>query len=542
MNACVRAPRFWTAALAWLLAGAASLPAQERAFWRPEDRAVLTAFHEIEALARDERRIYAATPRGLAIYDFVAARWELPSTEEDGYPVGQIPTATAFDPASRAVWLATADGALFSFQADLQRWDAWGPAATGPILRIVPASGLPAAWGESGLYVLTRAGWYRVARFGGPAEPVPAGRLPPELVRAAESVEARISGADPFFAAVRGTLALDAMLRRWPITDYVADDRPNRYWIATRGGHLLHYDSRFMRAEPRPFGLLTVGVQSLAADGAGGIWFGGDGRGTRRGVTWGSDRMQAWRYYEAGITGAPAGPVFDMVGSGAATWFAAPDGLHRLDLETQRWRRWTEADGLPSATAYALEPAPDGGVWVGTAAGPARVTADGTVAAVSLGARQPARALLLLRDTLWVGGDLGVFWLLADGVAYPATDGAGAAPPAPVLDLAVTAGAVWALASDALWRWDGQHWDGPQREVALEGLGRLARLRVDGPVVWVAGSGGIAHRDAGTGTWRIYRVGATIPRGPVTDVLPEREVVYAATPAGAVRIAWTRLP
>lgn len=520
-------------ALAW----SGALRAQEPVLWRPEDRAVLTAFDAIEALARDERRIYGATARGMILYDFVAARWELPSTEEDGYPVGRRPTALAFDAENRAVWLATGDGELFSFQVDLQRWDAWGAAGVGPILRIVPIPSSGSA--EGGLYFLASSGWHRVGRFGGIAQPVDPGRLPPEVAAAAASAEERLSRADPTFAALRGTLTLDPQLRRWPITDYVADERPDRYWIATRGGHLLYYDSRFMRAESRPFGLLTAGVQSLAGDGTGGLWFGGDGRGPRRGVTWGALDLQQWQSYEAGVTGAPAGPVFRISGSGTGVWFAAADGVYRLDLETERWQRWTEADGLPSSSVYGVEPARDGGVWVATARGAARVTQSGEVR-VAPGLGGPVRAFLVLGDTLWVGGELGVYRLLPDGSVHAVADPEGAPPPAPALDLAVTPGAVWALAPDALWRWDGRGWEGPLREVALGGLGPLVRIRSDGGALWVAGAAGVARRDPETGVWRYFRAGSTLPRGPVTDVLPVGDIVYVATTAGAERVAWTR--
>lgn len=515
------------------------LRAQEPALWRPDDRVVLTAFQDVQALARDERRIYAATPGGLAIYDRGAGRWELPSTEEDGYPAGRMPTALAFDAPARLLWLGTADGLLFSYHVDLQRWDVWGSAGVGPVVRIVPASALPAAADRDGLYLLTQGGWYRVGRYAGVVEPVAGDRMPPGLAAEAARAEERLAGVDPFFEAVRGTLTLDAALRRWPITDYVPDDRPNRYWVATRGG-LLYYDSRFMRAEPRRFGLLSSGVRALAGDGGRGLWFGGDGRGPRRGVTWGSVDLQEWQDYEAGITGAPAGPVFDIAGSGGGVWFAAADGLYRLDRATERWRRWTEGDGLPAAATYRLEPGPEGGVWVATARGPAFVSAGGEVRGPPPGAQFPTRALLLVGDTLWVGGELGLLWLLGDGSVRAAADSAGTEPSGPVLDLAVTRGSVWALAPDALWRWDGGSWEGPLREVGLAGLGPLVRVRADGERLWVAGAGGIAVRDSVSGAWSYYRVGATIPRGPVTDIYADGDQVYAATPAGVVRIAWTR--
>src|SRR5690606_18474141 len=116
-----------------------------------------------------------------------------------------------------------------------------------------------------------------------------------------------------------------------------------------------------------PFGLLTRGVGTIAADGEE-LWFGGDGRGPRRGVTRADRSLQRWDHFEAQHDGAPAGYVADVLPTTDAVWFAASDGLYRHDRRSGTWRRFGEADGLPTAEVTALAPAPTG-LWVGTRRG-----------------------------------------------------------------------------------------------------------------------------------------------------------------------------
>src|SRR5690606_31671124 len=63
--------------------------AQSGRLWRPEERILITSFHELGAVTADQRRVYAASPQGIEVYDFAVGRWEAPITLEDGFPLGE---------------------------------------------------------------------------------------------------------------------------------------------------------------------------------------------------------------------------------------------------------------------------------------------------------------------------------------------------------------------------------------------------------------------------------------------------------------------
>jgi len=515
--------------------------AQSGRLWRPEERILITSFHELGAVTADQRRVYAASPQGIEVYDFAVGRWEAPITLEDGFPLGERPSALLYDRFLDALWLGTEAGNVYVYRLTGGRWDALGPVAAGPIVRMVgdPRSG--------DVFLATPAGWLRLPRGGLFAEPVPRGAVPDG--GGDSSPEARLRRMDPFFDAIRGTITLDERLRRWPITDVEPADRPARYWVATYGGNLLYYDSRRMSAEPMAYGLLTRGVGAVALDGRR-LWFGGDGRGPRRGVTAADVGLQQWKHYEAEYDGAPAGHVADVLPTASAVWFAASDGLFRLDRERESWQRIAEREGLPAREVYALAPGP-GGVWVGTRNGLTFVTDDGAVEREGLFPARPIRRLLASRDTLWIASDLGL-WLLPDASAarLPDAGGRGAIRPvlAPgsdvqpglrgrVVDVRPVGDAMFVLTEDALYRWDADGWTGPLHE-GVHALGRLTALAAADGQLWVAGEGGVARLDLETQRWTTYLRPTDIPETPVYDVLPMGDDVWLATPAGALRLRW----
>jgi len=525
-----------------LAAGPGGAAGQSARLWRPEERVLVSAFHELGAVATDLRRVYAASPAGLEIYDFVARRWEPPSTAEDGYPAGETPTALAYDRFLDALWMGTASGNLYRFRPRSGEWDRVGAVAGGPVLRLV----VPRDPREGDVFLATPAGWARLRRGSLFAEAVPEGGLPAE-VRAAGTGPAadRLGREDPFFDALRGTLTLDDRLRRWPIADVAPADRPGRFWIATQGGNLLLYDGRRSAGEWLHFGLLSRGAAALATDGAG-VWFGGDGRGPRRGVAYADTGLQRWAVHEAESDGAPAGYVWDILPLRDAVWFAASDGLYRYDPRGRgraAWRRLTEADGLPASEALSLAPG-QGGVWVGTRRGLAWVGDDGTARRAAGAPARRIHRLAARGDTLWIASDAGL-WVLADG-ADPAARAAAPAPGseaqpalrARVVDVRPAADAIYALAQDALYRLAAGAWSGPIREPGGGALGRLTALAAADGELWVAGDGGAARWDRATGLWTVFRVGGDIPEGPVRAVLPAGGHVWLATPAGALRLAW----
>src|SRR2546422_7207022 len=59
------------------------LSAQSR-FWRPEDRALISDFSYVTAVAASPFTVFGATTHGLVVYDRQARTWRLPVTTLDG--------------------------------------------------------------------------------------------------------------------------------------------------------------------------------------------------------------------------------------------------------------------------------------------------------------------------------------------------------------------------------------------------------------------------------------------------------------------------
>lgn len=533
--------RILAATLAATFVAASAARAQSGRLWRPDERILITSFHELGAVTADLRRVFAASPEGIEVYDYAARRWEPPITLEDGFPPGERPSALLYDRFLDALWMGTEIGNVYLYRMHSGRWESVGPVPGGPVLRIVS----DVSSGE--VFIATPAGWMRLGRGSLFPEPVPPGAVPDRLGDL--SPEAELRRLDPFFEAIRGTLTLDERLRRWPITDVEPADRPARFWVATRGGNLVYYDSRRMSVDWLAYGVLTRGVGALGSDG-GQIWFGGDGRGVRRGVTVAGAGLQKWKHYEPEYDGAPAGHVWDILAATSAVWFAASDGLYRLDRAAGRWQRLTEREGLPAREALALAPGP-GGVWVGTRNGLTFVTDGGEVERNALFPARRILGLLSSRDTLWIATELGL-WILPDASAarQPDAGGRGGIAPVPapgsqarpglrgeVRDVRPLGDALFVITADALHRLDGTGWAGPLRD-GVAGLGQLHALAAADGQLWVAGDGGVARYDQESGVWTRYLQPADIPEGPVWDVLPAGDDVWLATPAGALRLRW----
>ncbi len=529
------------AGLGAVLLAAGGAQAQSGRLWRPDERILVSSFHELGAVTADLRRVFAASPQGIEVYDFAAGRWEAPITLEDGFPRGERPSALLYDRFLDALWMGTEIGNVYVYRLLGGQWDALGPVAGGPVLRIVgdPRSG--------DVFLATPGGWLRLQRGALFPEPVQPGAVPDGMGDL--SPEGQLRRLDPFFDAIRGTLTMDERLRRWPITDVEPADRPARYWVATNGGNLLYYDSRRMSADHMAYGLLTRGSGAMALDGRR-VWFGGDGRGARRGVTVADVGLQEWKHFEAQYDGAPAGYVAAVLPTTRAVWFAAADGLFRLDRERQTWQRFAEREGLPAREAVALAPGP-GGVWVGTRNGLTFVTDDGDVEREALFPARRIHRLLSSRDTLWIASEIGL-WLLPDASAarLPGAGGRGSIRPvlAPgsemqpglrgrVVDVRPVGDALFVLTEDALYRWDAAGWVGPLRE-GVHVLGRLYALAAADGQLWVAGDGGVARFDLDAQIWTSYLRPMDIPETPVRDVLPAGDDVWLATPAGALRLRW----
>lgn len=493
--------------------------------WRPEERVLIAPYHQIGGIALDTRRVYAVTPNGVEVYDRVRERWELPISAPQGFPMNERPTALAHERFGDVLWMGTATGGLYRHTVGFSgEWSFEGIIAMGPILRIVPVSEAR----ESAVYVRTTDGWLRRSSASFSFEPVDPARLP----AAVHAQDAALR--DPAFQAMRGTLATDESLRRWPITAVAPGDLDGQAWLGTDGGNLLFFDARTLNARRYRFGLLSAGTTAIARD-RDAVWFGGDGRGTRRGVTRASESLQEWSYGDHLTDGAPAGAVRAILPLADAVWFAASDGLFRFDRAGGRWSRATKLPG-DRVTALADH---DGALWVGTTGGLGYIAPGAEPVRAGLLSR--VNALRVARDTLWIAGEAGLLVLplrTDDGIA-PAP-GAESIPAlrAEVLDVESVGEHVIALTRGAVYHRTAAGWQ------PLRPYGALVRgphaLAAAGDAVWVIAANGAARwspdEDPGMVAWTEYRVRDDIPAGPVHDVLETGEHIWFATAIGALRV------
>lgn len=526
--------------LALLSVAATPLLAQTR-IWRPEDRVLVTDFDELGGVAVDGRRVFAASPGGLEIYDAVGRRFELPSTEEDGYPAGERPSALAWDFTSQELWLGTETGRLYAFQPQFGTWDSRG-FVMGPVVQI--------RFGRSSLmdplYVRVPDGWLAVERSGGFSRPLPPGQAPPQEPGFGPGGMPE----DPYFRAASGTLTLDRAMRRWPITGIARGERSGEFWISTEGGNLFHYSDFAGGSEQLLFGLVTRGAGAvLPAPDA--VWFGGDGRSPRRGVARSDAGLRRWEQWEDRLDGAPGGRVHDLARAHGALWAASEDGLYVRPGEGS-WRRLMEREGLPSADVRTLLPVP-GGIWVGTRTGARFLGPDGVAAGPTLLPASRVHGLARRADTLWVAADAGLAIVALDAAGAPLDPGPGgrlvmeapgaAAQPSlrgRMVDVVAEPGRLYAASEDALWILEGGGWTGPLRDASAGAAGRLRRLALEGGQLWLAGDGGLARWDVDADLWTFHHAGGDLPPGPVWDVAPAGEDVWVAGPYGAFRLRWAR--
>src|SRR5262249_31169085 len=244
--------------------------------WRPDERAVISDFTVVDAVAASPWIVYAATRHGLLLYDRRARTWQLPITSIDGYPANRVRLALA-DPAGNAVWLGTEDG-WARYDADIKHWD------RGSVPGGVSEMMLDAADAGSGVFLRSAAGWTFLPR--GALSPMPGTPLPPPDRRVQQlDVRTALSTA-PMADAQRALILTDPRLRSYQFTSAARTADENSLYLGTNGLGLVRLDPTMGDWEPLGFSLLAPGAQALAL-GSDGVWaVSGAGSGGRSGISW----------------------------------------------------------------------------------------------------------------------------------------------------------------------------------------------------------------------------------------------------------------
>jgi ligand-binding sensor domain-containing protein len=466
-------------ALVLLIAAAPRLEAQR--LWNPDERVLITSFNEIQAIAYDGRRVYAATRNGLQIYDELGRRWLLSSTVEDGYPFMEQAIALSFDRSQGGLWLIAASGNSYLWSELSGRWD----------LR---------------------------PNFDAPRD-----------------VRSRYPDTDPAFDILSRTLSLDPAGRRFRISAVVAADRPGRYWVGTDGNNIALADSRNLSAEWLSFGTISRGVSAIGRSTSGEVWFGSDGNDRRNGITRTDAGLQRWTSYEYLTSRAPR-MVVTRILAGDTTWTASREGVHVLTPNARSWQNIGEQEGLPSDNVRAMERS-GRGVWAGTNMGLALI--DPASLSISWRSRETFRvnALAVRNDTVWVASDRGLLLASADSASsVTVMPGPGYDDPrfrANITSVALVNGRIAVLTAGRVYLYDSQ-WSEP---IVLQSANRAYGLRGDGDRLIVLHPDGVEEWNAATNTSNHLSAPMDIPENP-RDALRDGEFFWVATPAGAMRLRW----
>ncbi len=142
---------------------------------------------------------------------------------------------------------------------------------------------------------------------------------------------------------------------------------------------------------------------SPVVDGSGTLWYAA-GRG------W-LGRVRGDRFDRIRLPGRPEHIIALALDHEGSLW-AGLEASGLLQLRPRRIRSWAEGSGLPAGDVRALWPQGEGGVWVGTSLGLARLDAEGTVHVEACLAGQGIRGLASAgADAQWVGTTRGLFHL-----------------------------------------------------------------------------------------------------------------------------------
>jgi ligand-binding sensor domain-containing protein len=493
--------------------------------WRPEERALISDFSSVRAVAASPFTVFAATTRGLTLYDRQARAWRLPVTSLDGYPAAPIRAALA-DGVDDAVWLGTDDG-WARYDATMRAWE------RGRVTGGVNSFMLDARDQASGIFVQGASGWSFVAR--GSLLSIPGRPLPPPDQRIQPLDPQAALGQAPMADAMRALLLTDPRLRTYRFTAVARSSDRSDLFFGTDGLGLVRIDPATGEWERLSFGLLAAPAGAVAA-GPEGVWVasgsreGRGGRGVRRGITWLATNLRADTAIEgSGVLGFPCVDGRRLLARAGALWLACERGVVKVDAESYRSRLF-EVD-----SPLSLAPAPDG-VWVGSRRGLVVITQDERVVPVGeLG--QAVLSLVAARETLWVGTPSGI-GVLAPGTSRVAVSPALSGPPslrAPTLALGLVHDTLVAVTRDQFaWRDPATHaWTLVQ---ARAELGRITTLAADQGGVWIGGTSGLAFWDLARTTFRTLRVPLDVP-APVRDVAVEPPYLWVATDSGLVRFA-----
>jgi ligand-binding sensor domain-containing protein len=162
--------------------------------------------------------------------------------------------------------------------------------------------------------------------------------------------------------------------------DAIAHD--GTVWVGTDNDGVARFDGGDWTTYTEDDGLASNSINALAVAPDGTVWAGTHSGVSRFAGRLGSSRThqdKAWITYTSEHGLAPTGIASIVAAPDNSVWvsyYGWTYGISRFDgespstnLQRDAWTTYTEDDGLPSNEVTAIAVAPDGALWVGTAAG-----------------------------------------------------------------------------------------------------------------------------------------------------------------------------
>jgi ligand-binding sensor domain-containing protein len=298
-------------------------------------------------------------------------------------------------------------------------------------------------------------------------------------------------------------------------------------WIGTYGGLLELREGRFT-AHPAGRNRQKDAITSLAVEAGGAVWIGTQGGGVNR------FERGSFEFHTVS-EGLASDVVADVaVGRNNDVFVATSSGVSIR--RTGHWTSYGKSAGMPSTEAWQVVPAPDGGVWIGTARGLARF--DGRTVTAPPQPREVSgaslRAVGLERTgALWLGTDSGVAWRW-DGTSWSSLELSENTPGNTVLAVAEDReGCVWigtyVTGVHRLWR---GRFTNLTRKDGLPDNGVRTILHARDGSAWVASEGAGISRISGNSVTN-YGVAAGLPNLVARALFEDRDgIIWAGTRGG----------
>jgi signal transduction histidine kinase/ligand-binding sensor domain-containing protein len=191
-----------------------------------------------------------------------------------------------------------------------------------------------------------------------------------------------------------------------PNVSSVFEDREGNIWIGTNRG-IERWRNAVFTSYSTPQGLPPSPVGPVYVDHRGRAWFAP----TSGGLFWIDDGVVG-RVTEAGLD---RDIVYSIAGSGDDVWTARQrGGVTRLRRTASGWstENFTQADGLPQNSIYAVALARDGALWAGTLSAGASRIVDGAIATFTTSNGLASNTISSIAEgldgTMWFGTPAGL--------------------------------------------------------------------------------------------------------------------------------------